>query len=96
MWQAYNPTARDFRLNPTRIEYTSVPVHEDPDGSYVGRPVIPAEGWRAAFLEFHFDVASKEFIQTTAVAVLPDVLPFPPCGFPCECRDDCPPPVLEQ
>jgi PhoPQ-activated pathogenicity-related protein len=54
MWQATNPTERDFRrtLHPD-IAWTSTVLTEQ-DGFYIADPPMPAEGATAYFIEFTF------------------------------------------
>lgn len=54
MWQATNPTARDFRrtLHPD-IAWTSTVLTEQ-DGFYIADPPMPAQGATAFFIEFTF------------------------------------------
>lgn len=79
LWQAANPTARDFRLQIIGPAYTSSVLKDDADGVYVGRVPAPAQGWIAYFVELVFPSASgNPFKFTTGVRVTPDDLPFGP------------------
>jgi PhoPQ-activated pathogenicity-related protein len=77
LWQATNPDARDFRVETLGKKYTESPVAEQSPGVYVANVTPPAKGWTAYFVELTFDVGVKvPWTQTTAVCVIPDVLPF--------------------
>lgn len=79
LWQATNPDARDFRLEKIGPAYRSSPVAEKEPGVYIASVVKPAQGWTAYFVELTFAGPGKyPFKFTTAVRVVPDVLPFPP------------------
>ncbi|MES2467550.1 MAG: PhoPQ-activated pathogenicity-related family protein [Verrucomicrobiota bacterium] len=76
LWQATNPQARDFRLRTIGKAFTSTELKAEPDGSWVGRITQPKEGWTAFFLEPTYDSGGTfPLVATTAVRVLPDVLP---------------------
>jgi PhoPQ-activated pathogenicity-related protein len=83
LWHATNPAARDFRLEKIGKAYTSEPLTETQaagaaDGQcvYVGRVAPPEKGWTAFFVELTFDSGTPLPLKvTTAVRVLPDVLP---------------------
>jgi PhoPQ-activated pathogenicity-related protein len=77
LWQATNPKSRDFRLVTIGKAFTSQPLTNQGDGTYVGRIQNPDQGWTAFFVELVFDVDAKFPLKmTTAVRVLPDKLPF--------------------
>jgi PhoPQ-activated pathogenicity-related protein len=76
LWQATNPEARDFRLQNVGKIYRSTPIAAGADGSYVGRIEAPAKGWTAFYVELDFESGCKYPLKlSTAVRVLPDVLP---------------------
>lgn len=78
LWQATNPSARDFRLERIGPAYTSSPVTAE-DGVYRASVPAPAKGWTAYFLELTFPSGGRyPFKLTTPVRVVPDMLPFPP------------------
>ena len=78
LWQATNPTARDFRLQTIGPAFTSSVLQEEGPGKYVGRPTMPPKGWVAYFVELTFPgTGGSPFTTTTGVRVMPDVLPFP-------------------
>ncbi|MEZ6047102.1 MAG: PhoPQ-activated protein PqaA family protein [Planctomycetaceae bacterium] len=82
LWQANNPTGRDFRLGRIGPAYTSSVIESDADGKYVGRGDIEQSGWTAYFLEATFDLGRNHLGQklthklTTQVKVMPDKEPF--------------------
>jgi PhoPQ-activated pathogenicity-related protein len=76
LWQGTNPDARDFRLLKVGKIYSSTPIAAGADGSYVGRIEAPVKGWTAFYVELDFDSGCKYPLKlSTAVRVLPDVLP---------------------
>ena len=77
LWQAENPSSRDFRLE--RIGPAFMPTAINPTDSGIYRVALkpPEHGWRADFIEFEFDVGFIAPLKlTTAVYVSPDELPF--------------------
>lgn len=77
LWQATNPSARDFRLDVIGSAYTGMPLKEQRPGVYVARPGKPAQGFTAFFVELVYDSGGKyPFKFTTEVVVVPDRLPF--------------------
>jgi len=76
LWQATNPTARDFRLETVGPIYTSSNLYAQPDGSYYGYCPQPAQGWTAYFVEA--DLGAQTF--TTRIYVTPDIDPFDGMG----------------
>ena len=76
LWQATNPTARDFRVATIGKTYTSTELKPEGDGSWVAHLKAPEKGWTAAFVEFSFDSGSPfPFKQSTAVRILPNTVP---------------------
>jgi PhoPQ-activated pathogenicity-related protein len=79
LWQATNPTARDFRVESLGKVWKSSPVTAK-DGAYEGHVEKPAKGWTAYFLELTFTGPAGDkgppYKFTTQVKVVPDVLPF--------------------
>lgn len=78
LWQAYNPTERDFRhLFHPDILWTSTNLSEVAPGEYLGNVNEPANGARAYFVELTFDNTSNSpipqlsanYIFTTEVRV---------------------------
>lgn len=81
LWQATNPTARNFRLDSIGAAYTSSVLSDQGGGVYVGSVPAPAQGWTAYFVELTFPSGgSYPFKFTTGVAVTPDTLPFRSVG----------------
>ncbi|MBI4582669.1 MAG: PhoPQ-activated pathogenicity-related family protein [Planctomycetes bacterium] len=77
LWQANNPEARDFRLALIGKAYQSSAVKDEGGGVYIGRIAPPEKGWTAFFVELVYDVGARFPLKvTSAVRVLPDVLPF--------------------
>ena len=83
LWQASNPTARDFRLETIGQAWTSTPLSST-NGVYTAT-VTATRGWSAFFVELTFPGATADDIPlvfTTEVVVTPDVYPFdPPPGW---------------
>jgi PhoPQ-activated pathogenicity-related protein len=77
LWQAANPTARDFRVETIGRSYQSTLLKAEPDGSYVARIAAPEKGWTASFVELEFDSGGAfPFKVSTGVEVLPRTRPF--------------------
>jgi PhoPQ-activated pathogenicity-related protein len=77
LWQATNPTARDFRFKTIGPAYRSSVLADEGDGVYVGRVARPERGWAAYFVEMTYPSGSRyPFKFTTGVRVAPDHLPF--------------------
>lgn len=54
LWQATNPTARDFRVDTIGQAYSSTNLVDQGGGVYRGNVANPAQGWRAYFIEISF------------------------------------------
>lgn len=83
LWQAYNPDARDFRLETIGAAWTATELAPAPDGTYIGRVEPPEQGWSAFLVEltylpsgFFEEQLGLEQRLTTDVRVVPDTLPF--------------------
>jgi PhoPQ-activated pathogenicity-related protein len=77
LWQATNPTARDFRKEEIGAAYTSSALTDQGGGVYVGWVPEPPAGWRAFFVELTFPSGGPSpYKVTTEVRVIPDVLPY--------------------
>jgi PhoPQ-activated pathogenicity-related protein len=77
LWQATDPTARDFRVDTIGKAFTSTPLKAQADGTYVGNVEKPKAGWTAYFIELVYASAGPyPFKFTTEVYVKPDTLPF--------------------
>ena len=74
LWQASNPTARDFRLATIGPAWTASELTDQGGGLYIGDVPVPQFGWTAFFVELSFD--GDRHIFTTDVNVLPGYLPF--------------------
>jgi PhoPQ-activated pathogenicity-related protein len=77
LWQAVNAAARNFRLDTIGPAWQSSTLTDQGGGVYFGTVSVPAQGWRAFFVELTYDrtgLAPLKF--TTQVYVVPDVLPF--------------------
>jgi PhoPQ-activated pathogenicity-related protein len=78
LWQATNPSARDFRLETLGAVWSSVPLTAGPTGAYEARVEPPSRGWTAYLVELTYDLGGPAPLKlTTPVRVTPDVLPFP-------------------
>ncbi len=79
MWQAVNPSARDFRLDTIGPAYRSTDLAPSGPNTWVARVQQPAKGWTAFYIEMDYPSGGKYPLKvTTAVRVLPDTLPYPP------------------
>jgi PhoPQ-activated pathogenicity-related protein len=84
VWQATNPTARDFRVESIGRAWKGAalkPTREGQgEGLYNAKVSAPAKGWTAFFVELTFPGPLGEkgppYKFTTQVRVVPDVLPF--------------------
>jgi PhoPQ-activated pathogenicity-related protein len=77
LWQATNPTARDFRVETIGTAWTSSIMTDQGGGVYVAQVPEPAQGWTAFLVELTYPSgASESFRFTTEVSVVPNVLPY--------------------
>lgn len=81
LWQASNPTTRDFRLVTIGATWQSSPLSDEGGGVYVGRVAEPESGWAAFFVELIYEspfqgADSYDYHFTTQMHVLPEILPF--------------------
>ncbi len=79
LWQATNPNARDFRLESVGAIWRATPLNEQGGGIYQATVSPPAQGFTAFFIELTFsekDFLGADQVYTTAVRIVPDVLPF--------------------
>ena len=77
VWQAVNPTARNFRLDVIGAAYKSTALSPSGPNTWVALVPAPAEGWTAFFVEMSFSSGGKYPLKiTSGVRVLPDKLPF--------------------
>ncbi len=77
LWQATNPTARDFRVDTIGKAYTSSHLKAEPNGTYIGQVARPTAGYTAYFVELDYDIGAAYPLKvTTEVAISPDVTNF--------------------
>src|SRR5262245_43456839 len=77
IWQATNPTARDFRVKTIGKAYQSQALRDEGGGVFVGNVPVPEKGWTAYFVELTYDVGQAFPLKlTSAVRIVPDTLPF--------------------
>lgn len=88
LWQATNPTARDFRRETIGSAYrSSVLTDPDGDGVYRAQVTTPAAGYRAYTVQVRIPsdavpeiqvpgAPEPAFVFSTPVRVVPDTLPF--------------------
>jgi len=90
LWQAQNPTARDFRLETIGEAWIATPLEKSGNGEYALAAEPPLSGWTAHMVEVRYESASLLGFglltesYTTEVQVLPDTLPYLPfdCSQP--------------
>ncbi len=76
LWQANNPSARDFRVESIGRVYKSATLTPDAEGVYRALIPKPSKGWTAYFIEFKFKGPKDTYFKfTTPVQVSPDTLP---------------------
>ncbi len=79
LWQASNPSARNFRFDVLGAAYTSTELTPQGPNTWIARVPAPSAGWTAYFVELTFPTAGKFPLKmTTGVRVVPETLPFPP------------------
>ncbi|MBM3835130.1 MAG: PhoPQ-activated pathogenicity [Verrucomicrobia bacterium] len=78
LWQATNPSARDFRLETIGKAWTSANLESQADGSYLARADKPEKGWTAYMVELTYSPKGQPapFKFTTDVKVVPETLPY--------------------
>jgi PhoPQ-activated pathogenicity-related protein len=78
LWQATNPTARDFRLMTIGRAFKSHTLSDQGGGVYVAKIAEPKHGWTASFVELSYEVGALYPLKlTTSVRVTPDTCPYP-------------------
>ena len=78
LWQAVNPSARNFRLDVIGAAFTSTALEPAAPDTWVARVDTPPKGWKAFFVEMRFDGKGKHPLKmTSGVRVVPDTLPYP-------------------
>ncbi|MGI9430469.1 MAG: PhoPQ-activated protein PqaA family protein [Bythopirellula sp.] len=76
MWQANNPTARDFRLQTIGPTYQSTKLKAISQGRYMAARPEEKQGWTAYFVEMDFPSDDGPPLKfTSGVRVTPDLLP---------------------
>ena len=76
LWQAHNPSARDFRLETIGRAWKSSKL-SGAGGVFTAHVQRPEKGWTAYFIEltYRIDGLAVPMKLTTGVYVIPDVLP---------------------
>lgn len=73
LWQASNPTSRDFRLEKIGKAWTSTDLTDQGGGVFVGRVCQPQQGFVAFMVELQFDSGwLYPFTYSTQVRILPE------------------------
>jgi PhoPQ-activated pathogenicity-related protein len=76
LWQAYNPDARDFRLEAIGNAFVSSPVRDSGGYTYEANVPRASRGFTAYFIELTYVTPANDvFTVTTNVRITPDVLP---------------------
>lgn len=77
LWQAHNPSARDFRITNIGKTWHSTPIEPSPDGTYKAMLTQPENGWSAYYMEVGYLSPQGLLFRTgTDVFVLPDIFPY--------------------
>jgi len=81
LWQASNPSTRDFRLPTIGTAWESSAVADQGGGVYIGEVDEPESGWTAFFIELVYDSPFRgpnefDYHFTTEMRVLPETLPY--------------------
>ena len=77
LWQASNPSARDFRLSTIGPVWASTTLTDQGGGVYLGAVSNPPQGWKAFFVELDYNRTGLQPLKfTTQVYVVPDTLPY--------------------
>jgi PhoPQ-activated pathogenicity-related protein len=79
LWQAYNPTSRDFRRVTIGDVWESNELVEETPGVYIADPGVPLVGWRSYFVELVYPstgVSGLDYHFTTEMRVLPEMRPY--------------------
>jgi PhoPQ-activated pathogenicity-related protein len=89
-------TKRDFRLvvcdkvNSTCIQpilWIPETLHDQGNFTYTATVSAPSQGWRGFLIQFDYNFGAEglyTFKQSTQAYVVPNTLPFPPCGNNCQ------------
>jgi PhoPQ-activated pathogenicity-related protein len=77
LWQANNPSARDFRMETLGPAYKATDLTAGADGTFSGAVAKPEKGFTAYFVEFTYNIGAPVPLKlTTEIRVTPDELPF--------------------
>ena len=77
LWQATNPSARDFRLQTIGAAWQSTPLADQGGGVYVGTVPTPPQGYTAFLVELTYPGnGTLPLTFTTRVKVVPDIEPY--------------------
>ena len=76
LWQATNPKERNFRLDTIGKAWNSTPLSDQGGGVYLADVPEPPQGWTAFMVELEYPGATLPLKFTTAVSVVPQVVPF--------------------
>ena len=78
LWQATNPSARDFRLSTIGSTWTSAALQPVGDNTYAAKAPRPPAGFTAYFIEMTYPSGGTfPYKFTTGVRVVPDRPPYP-------------------
>jgi len=81
LWQANNPTDRDFRLSTIGQAWTSTTLTDQGQQTFIATLNEPATGYNAYFVELEFPSGfASPYKFTTSIYVTPDYLPYE-CDF---------------
>jgi PhoPQ-activated pathogenicity-related protein len=77
LWKAYNPDARDFRLESLGPKYENSPLTESAPNEYTSNVKAADKGWTAFFIEMEFPNPNFAFPFkfTTGISIVPDTYP---------------------
>ena len=79
LWQAYNPSARDFRTETFGRKWEKEIIPISAEGKYELSIIAPDKGWKAFYAEMVFPGSgSIPFKFSTGVFITPDSLAYPP------------------
>lgn len=81
MWQANNPTDRNFRLDTIGQAWTSTDLADEGGNVFVGKAPKPEKGWTAFMIELEFPSGGTFPLKfTTEVSVVPQTIPHRKTG----------------
>ena len=77
-WQAFNPNARDFRVETFGRNWEKEIIPTNWNGKYEMSVITPEKGWKAFYAELVFPGSGEvPFKFSTGIYVTPDSLPYP-------------------